>query len=155
MDIDTLRLLTARALEQLEAAVLSLIPADRRREAGLSVPFTEFRLTLKTIAPAPEAMLVPWSKHDALKDTGRTCPLPTRAPTNSPPRASIDEGRASARKKLACAFVKDERALVFGVPATCRGGAVHHLAGVACCEWEQEGRVFSLRADDMLECIED
>ena len=48
MDTNTRQLahLVAQALEKFEAAVLTCLPADKRREVVLSVPWTEYRQAL-------------------------------------------------------------------------------------------------------------
>lgn len=51
MDTRQLAHLTAQAFEKFEAAVLTCLPADKRREVVLSPAWIEFRLALSRLAP--------------------------------------------------------------------------------------------------------
>ena len=55
MDTNTRQLahLVAQALEKFEAAVLTCLPADKRREVVLSVPWIEFRQALAKLTGTP------------------------------------------------------------------------------------------------------
>ena len=65
MDTNTRQLahLVAQALEKFEAAVLTCLPSDKRREVVLSIPWIEFRQALGRLTGNPPRLHIDAAEH--------------------------------------------------------------------------------------------